>query len=77
MFEREIPVYESPCAMPGLTSFRYRGAYGWVMIGAKNIEDALKEASRSIGKEADVDNLQVYFYGEYVPFSMTILDYEE
>lgn len=39
--------YDRPCAAAGLTSYRYRGRYGWIMIGAKDDADAMREASRS------------------------------
>ena len=35
-----------PCAA-GLTSFRYKGRYGFIMIGAHDVLDALREAARS------------------------------
>jgi hypothetical protein len=41
-------VHDRPCAAEGLTSYRYRGEYGWIMIGAKDDADALHEASRSM-----------------------------
>ena len=41
--------HDKPLAAPGLISYRYRnGAYGWIMIGAKNHSDAMREAGRSI-----------------------------
>lgn len=43
----EIGYWERPCAAAGLESFRYRGPFGWIMIGAKDTADALKEAARS------------------------------
>lgn len=48
----EIPVPDTcdkPLAAPGLTSYRYRGRYGWIMIGASDDADALREAARSTG----------------------------
>lgn len=38
---------DRPCAAAGLTSYRYRGRYGWIMIGAKDDRDAMREAARS------------------------------
>lgn len=38
---------DKPLAAPGLTSYRCKGRFGWIMIGAKDHEDALKEAHRS------------------------------
>lgn len=33
--------------MAGLTSYRYRGRYGYIMIGANDDDDAEREARRS------------------------------
>lgn len=38
---------DRPIAAPGLTSYRCKGRFGWIMIGAKDHEDALSEAYRS------------------------------
>lgn len=53
-----------PLAAPGLTSYRARGRYGWVMIGATDAADAWREARRSTDK---LTNLQVWNGMEYVP----------
>ena len=37
-----------PMAAKGLTSYRYPGRYGWIMIGAKDHQDAVNEANRSL-----------------------------
>jgi hypothetical protein len=42
------PFHDRPCASPGLLSYRYRGRYGFVMIGATDDDDALREAGRSM-----------------------------
>lgn len=60
-------VYDRPCAVAGLKSYRYRGRYGWVMIGAKDDADALNEARRSVGGDVAADNLQAWNGREYVP----------
>lgn len=60
---------EKPCAAAGLTSYRYRGRYGWIMIGAKNQHDALREALRSVSQESvSAENLEVWdlLLGKYV-----------
>jgi hypothetical protein len=61
---------DKPCAGAGLTSYRYRGRYDWVMIGAKNQHDALREALRSVSQEESVsaENLEVWdlLAGKYV-----------
>lgn len=51
---------DRPLAAPGLTSYRYAGPLGWVMIGARDESDALREAARSIDGPADRDRLQVW-----------------
>ena len=42
----ETPFQDKPCADYGLTSYRYRGTYGWIMIrgvhGAANCLNALQ-----------------------------------
>lgn len=57
-------VTDRPLAAPGLISYRYRGPFGWVMIGAKNHSDALREAGRSITFTEDnlphLANLQMW-----------------
>lgn len=59
---------ERPCAVKGLTSYRYRGRYGWIMIGAKDDADALNEANRSLsGCGAVKGNLQVWEGERYQP----------
>ncbi len=54
-----LPIVERPCASEGLTSYRYKGRYGWIMIGAHNDDDALWEAGRSTDN-INIDNLQVW-----------------
>lgn len=51
---------ERPMAAPGLTSYRYRGRYGPVMIGARDKADALREAARSITGAVDPANLEIW-----------------
>jgi hypothetical protein len=53
-----------PCAAPGLISYRARGRYGWIMIGAKDNTDAMREARRSTDNPTD---LQVWEGDKYVP----------
>lgn len=62
--------YNRPCAGHGLTSYRYRGRYGWVMLGAANEHDALKQALRSVSSESvSRNNLEVWdiLTGSYIP----------
>jgi hypothetical protein len=64
---------DRPCAAPGLTSYRYRGAYGWIMIGATDIGDALNEANRSLSHGfATPDRLEIWNAetGAYEPACM-------
>ena len=60
--------WSKPLAAKGLTSYRYKGPFGWFMIGAKDIEDALREAARSTDAKIERANLQIYDYdqGQYV-----------
>lgn len=56
-----------PCAPYHLTSYRYRGELGPVMIGATDHDDAMKEAERSIDGPAMRDRLDVWNGTQYVP----------
>lgn len=51
---------DGPMAAAGLTSYRYAGPYGFVMIGARDDADALSEASRSISGDPDPAKLEVW-----------------
>jgi len=65
-------VTDMPLAMAGLKSYRYRGRYGWIMIGAADDQDALREANRSLSSgQASVDNLQMHNGTEYVPVAQS------
>lgn len=65
-FPREtVPVTDKPLAAPGLISYRCKGRYGWIMIGANDDLDALKEARRS-SSEAKAEDLQVWDGKSYV-----------
>ncbi len=64
------PAHDRPLAITGLTSYRYRGRYGWIMIGARDHDDAVREAARSFSDGrtvATIENLQVWDGDEYVP----------
>lgn len=61
-----LPYWDRPCADAGLTSYHYQGAYGWVMIGAKDHDDALREARRSVCHEPLMGRLQVWNGTEYI-----------
>ena len=62
-------ISELPLANYGYLSYRYRGRYGWVMIGAKNDADALIEAQRSCESTVSSENLEVWSteLKKYVP----------
>jgi len=60
-------ITNKPLAVAGLTSYRYAGNYGWIMIGAKNNIGALSEANRSLSYgNADLSKLQIWNGKEYV-----------
>ena len=58
--------HERPCAAHGWNSYRYRGRYGWIMIGANSHDDALREAARST-VDITPDRLDVWDGERYVP----------
>ncbi len=61
---------DKPLAVKGFISYRYAGNYGWIMIGAKDHADALREANRSLSysksSPATLDKLQIWNGSEYV-----------
>jgi hypothetical protein len=58
------PMHDRPLAAAGLTSYRCRGRYGWIMIGAKDDNDAWSEAQRH-SATADRSTLQVWTGSTY------------
>ena len=63
-----ISLHDKPLAAHGLTSYRYKSRYGFVMIGAKDDEDALREAQRSLTRDtATPDNLERWNGSQYRP----------
>jgi hypothetical protein len=54
------PRYERPLAAAGLTSYRFRGTFGWVMIGAKDVPDAMRQAARSTNAPMELERLEVW-----------------
>ena len=57
-----------PLAAHNWTSYRYKGPYGWIMIGAKDVNDALKQANLSlVSGQAEIHHLEVWNGGTYVP----------
>lgn len=59
---------DRPLAAAGLTSYRCRSAYGWIMIGAADDADAMRQARRS-SNTARNEDLQVWDGARYVPAS--------
>ena len=63
-----ISLHDKPLAAHGLTSYRYPGRYGFIMIGAKDDGDALREAQRSLTWDtATPDNLERWNGSQYRP----------
>lgn len=58
--------HEWPLAAHPLTSYRLRGPYGWIMIGARDHADAMLEAARST-RDPKRENLEVWDGTRYVP----------
>ena len=71
-------IIDHPLAMAGLRSYRYRGPYGWIMLGASDDQAALREAQRSTQGDASAAHLQRWDGHAYVDMSGTpvILSYE-
>lgn len=59
-------LYDKPLAAPGLISYRYKGRYGWIMIGARDHSDALNEAKRSTDLPINIENLQIWDGQKYI-----------
>lgn len=55
-----------PLAAPNLLSYRYSGRYGFIMIGATDNGDALREARRSTDKPLTLDHLEKWDGVQYV-----------
>jgi hypothetical protein len=51
---------DKPLATGGLKSYRYKGRYGHIMIGAKDHGDAMNEAKRSTGNQISQEDLEMY-----------------
>ena len=61
-----LPVFQRPCAAAGLISYRCKSAFGWIMIGATDNADAMREALRSSDR-VHRDHLEVWNGKQYVP----------
>lgn len=55
-----MKMHEKPLAAAGLKSYRYKGRFGFIMIGAKDKADALKEAARSTSDKINESNLEFF-----------------
>jgi hypothetical protein len=72
-FEQWVPMlpsatfatHDKPLAAAGLTSYRCQGRYGWIMIGAKDHADAMREARRSCDCVTE-SGLQIWDGSQYV-----------
>jgi len=66
-----MAAHNKPMAAHGLKSYRYKGRWGYIMIGAKDWKDALSEAKRSLCKweSPERHNMEVWHkkLNQYVP----------
>lgn len=53
-----MTVHDKPLAAPPFDSYRYRGRYGFIMIGARDTAEALSEARRSTDGPVTIDHLE-------------------
>ena len=58
-------LYDKQYAAHGLTAYRYKGRYGWIMIGATDDANALSEAQRSTSDKVIAENLQIWNKTQY------------
>lgn len=63
----ETPYWDKPCANRDLVSYRYKGRYGYITIGAENNAHALKEAQRSTTDLCIFERLEKWNGKEYRP----------
>ena len=56
-----------PLAAPPWDSYRYRGRYGFVMIGARDTAEALTEARRSTDTPVTLEHLEKWDGARYTP----------
>jgi hypothetical protein len=64
-FNRKELYHNKPVAIKGLTSYRLKGRYGFIMIGARSHEEAMREAKRSTPEPLRA-NLEVWDGKEYI-----------
>ena len=58
-------LYDKPLASNPFDSYRYRGRYGYIAIGALSILEAISEAKRSTDN-VDIRNLEKWNGSEWV-----------
>lgn len=56
-----------PLAASPWGSYRYRGRYGFIMIGARDTAEALTEARRSTDGPVTLDHLEKWDGTQYAP----------
>ena len=66
------PLDDHPLASPPFTSYRLRGPYGWIHIGAMDAVDAMCQAARST-RSPDPAALEVWNGTRYVPVPVNAL----
>jgi hypothetical protein len=68
VFAQTVPFHDKPCAAEGLLSYRYRGNFDWIMIGASSDESALRHAQTSLSSGvAHISRLEKWNGERYVP----------
>lgn len=60
-----LDTHNKPMAIKGLISYRYKGRYGFIMIGATDNADALNEAQRSCTEKVSIDKLEIWNGTQY------------
>lgn len=51
--------HDKPLATKGMTSYRCRSPFGWIMIGARDSDDAMRQARLS-NEAASREDLQIW-----------------
>lgn len=59
MNDNKNQMHNMPLASVGYTSYRCKGRYGWIMIGAKDNNDAMQQARRT-DPNADILDLEIW-----------------
>lgn len=60
-----MTAHDKPLAAPPFDSYRYRGRYGFIMIGARGAAEALSEARRSTDGPVTLDHLEKWDGAQY------------